>query len=81
MVEPEGGPRAVFKRPLTILQVSDGIIRGLIHFTKTHAERGIRMKRMSIFVDHDYCAFISVYLCVWGREREREQRSDACNVF
>lgn len=35
MVEPEGGPRAVFRRPLTILQVSDGIIRVLIHFTKT----------------------------------------------
>lgn len=34
MVEPDGGPKAVFRRPLTILQVSDGIIRVLIHFTK-----------------------------------------------
>lgn len=27
VVEPDGGPRAVFKRPLTVLQTSDGIIR------------------------------------------------------
>lgn len=38
MVEPEGGPRAVFKRPLTTLKTSDGIIRVLIHFTKTQHE-------------------------------------------
>ena len=35
VVEPEGGPRAVFRRPLTTLKTSDGIIRVLIHFTKT----------------------------------------------
>lgn len=34
VVEPGVGPIAVFKRPLTILQISDGIIRVLIHFTK-----------------------------------------------
>lgn len=35
VVESEGGPRAVLRRPLTILQISDGIISALIHFTKT----------------------------------------------
>lgn len=34
VVEPEGAPKAVFKRPLTILQISDGIKIVLIHFTK-----------------------------------------------
>lgn len=39
MVEPEGGPRAVFRRPLTTLKKSDGIIRVLIHFTITQCQK------------------------------------------
>lgn len=39
MVEPEGGPRAVFRRPLTTLKTSDGIIRVLIHFTITQCQK------------------------------------------
>lgn len=34
VVEAGGGPRAVLRRPLTILQISEGIIRVLIHFYK-----------------------------------------------
>lgn len=55
VVEPEGGPKAVFRRPLTILQASDGIIRVLIHFTKPHTTAN-RLARI--------CARVCVSVCV-----------------
>lgn len=39
VVEPGGGPSAVFRRPLTVLQISDGIKRVLIHVIKQNAKK------------------------------------------
>lgn len=67
VVEPEGGPRAVFRRPLTILQISDGIIRVLIHFTKTQRLKGNENKRLKMHV-----------WCVCYREREGGLSTKLC---
>ena len=40
VVEPGGGPRAVFRRPLTVLQISDGIKKVLIQLTHNAKKKG-----------------------------------------
>ena len=48
VVEPGGGPSAVFRRPLTVLQISDGIKRVLIHVIKQNAKKKWQWKRSKI---------------------------------
>lgn len=42
VAEPGGGPRAVFKRPLTVLQISDGIMRAQIDLETVRLQRTIK---------------------------------------
>ena len=60
MVEPEGGPRAVFRRPLTTLKTSDGIIRVLIHFTTQRQK--VNNEKLRTVKIIDFCTTNEFYL-------------------